>query len=136
MPISSNSSKGRHSQMPHQILWRCSGKNWHQNHGGQYFFATPCSFCNMVRVMWLYAQSNTVHPELALLFTSSDASALLHKLEEVFVRTSQGSGDDYLSVLTRTIKGREKEALDRLTVVRLAFARYFARCTASNLKGN
>lgn len=71
-----------------------------------------------------------LHYDLSLLFTSSEASVLLQKLEEVFVRTSQGSGEDYLSVLTRTIKGSgEKEALDRLNVVRLALARYFARCT-------
>ncbi|RDB15810.1 Nuclear pore complex protein Nup85 [Hypsizygus marmoreus] len=65
-----------------------------------------------------------------LLFSSSGASELLRKLEEVFVRTSQGAGDDYLSVLMRTMKGGgEKEALDRLKIVRLALARYFARCT-------
>ena len=87
--------------------------------------------CNIV----LCSASNTFPPDI-LLFTSSEASALLHKLEEVFVRTSQGAGDDYLSILTRTIKGREKEAFDRLNVVRLAFARYFARCTALNLGGN
>ncbi|THV00805.1 hypothetical protein K435DRAFT_776286 [Dendrothele bispora CBS 962.96] len=65
-----------------------------------------------------------------LLFASSDAAELLSKLEEISIRASQGSGDDYLSVLTRTIKGGgEKEALERLKVVRLALARYFARCT-------
>lgn len=67
----------------------------------------------------------------SLLFSPSGASELLRKLEEVFVRTSQGSGEDYLSVLMKTIKGGgEKEALDRLNVVRLALARYFARCTS------
>ena len=53
------------------------------------------------------------------------------------VRTSQGSGEDYLAILTRTTKGGgQKEALDRLVTVRLALARYFARCTALNLLGN
>jgi nuclear pore complex protein Nup85 len=61
---------------------------------------------------------------------------LLQKLEEVFVRTSQGSGEEYLSVFTRAIKGGgEKEAIERLNVVRLALARYFARCIALNLVG-
>jgi nuclear pore complex protein Nup85 len=62
---------------------------------------------------------------------------LLQRLEEISVRALQGSGEDYLSVLTRTNKGSgEREALDRLKVVRLALARYFARCTALNLVGN
>lgn len=73
----------------------------------------------------------------SLLFPPSGASELLRRLEEVFVRTSQGSGDDYLRVLTKMIKGGgEKEALERLKVVRLALARYFARCTFSGIGGN
>ncbi|KAJ6607496.1 Nup85 nucleoporin-domain-containing protein [Mycena sp. CBHHK59/15] len=64
----------------------------------------------------------------SLLFTASGAAELLTKLEEIFTRSSQGSGDDYLNVLTRTIKGGgHKEALDRLKTVRLALARYIAR---------
>jgi nuclear pore complex protein Nup85 len=64
----------------------------------------------------------------ALLFSSSGALLLLQKLEEIFTRTSQGAGPDYLAVLTRVLKGRsEKEALERLKTVRLALARYFAR---------
>ncbi|KAF8074701.1 nucleoporin Nup85-like protein [Lyophyllum atratum] len=65
----------------------------------------------------------------SLLFSSADVSELLRKLEEVFVRTSQGAGEEYLSVLIRTVKG-EGEALERLRLVRLALARYFARCTS------
>ncbi|KAJ4470133.1 Nup85 nucleoporin-domain-containing protein, partial [Lentinula aciculospora] len=64
-----------------------------------------------------------------LLFSSSDAIELLRKLEEIFIRSSQGSGDDYLTVLVRIVKGgSEKEALERLKTVRLAIARYFVRC--------
>ncbi|KAF8159828.1 Nup85 nucleoporin-domain-containing protein [Crassisporium funariophilum] len=64
-----------------------------------------------------------------LLFSSSGASLLLQRLDEIFVRTSQGAGDEYLPVLTRVIGGRgEKEALERLKTVRLALAHYFARC--------
>lgn len=71
-----------------------------------------------------------------LLFTMSDAGVLLRKLEEIFIRTSQGGGEDYLSVLVKTIKGAgEKEALERLKIVRLALARYFARCTVIGLGG-
>jgi nuclear pore complex protein Nup85 len=61
---------------------------------------------------------------------------LLQKLEEIFIRTSQGSGDDYLSVLRRTTKsGGDKEALERLKTVRVALARYFARCTIIGVGG-
>jgi nuclear pore complex protein Nup85 len=55
---------------------------------------------------------------------------MLQKLNEIFIRASQGSGDDYLIVLSRTLKGGgETEALERLRGVRLALVRYFARCT-------
>ncbi|KAF8216477.1 Nup85 nucleoporin-domain-containing protein [Mycena galopus ATCC 62051] len=64
----------------------------------------------------------------SLLFSATGAAELLGKLEEIFVRSSQGSGGDYLDVLSRTIPGGgHKEALDRLQTVRLALARYFAR---------
>jgi nuclear pore complex protein Nup85 len=71
-----------------------------------------------------------------LLFSPSEACVLLQKLEEVHVRAIQGSGDDYLSVLRRTIKGgSEKDALERLKTVRLAIARYFASCTVTGFRG-
>ncbi|KAJ7043585.1 Nup85 nucleoporin-domain-containing protein [Mycena alexandri] len=64
----------------------------------------------------------------SLLFSGSEAAELLNKLEEIFTRSSQGSGGDYLDVLARTIPGGgHKEALDRLKTVRLALARYLAR---------
>nr|GAT45669.1 predicted protein [Mycena chlorophos] len=63
-----------------------------------------------------------------LLFPPSGAAELLNKLEEIFTRSAQGSGADYLDILTRTIRGGgNKEALERLKTVRLAMARYFAR---------
>lgn len=72
-----------------------------------------------------------------LLFSSASASLLLQKLEEIFVGTSQGAGDDYLTVLTRVLGGRgEKEALERLKTVRLALAHYFARCLVLGVGGN
>lgn len=65
-----------------------------------------------------------------LLFSSADAIELLRKLEEICIRSSQGSGEDYLMVLIRTIRGGGvKDALERLKTVRLAIARYLARCT-------
>lgn len=61
---------------------------------------------------------------------------LLKKLEEVLIRAEQGSGEDYLAVLIRSIKGGgEKEALNRLKMVRLGLARYFARCTVIGVGG-
>ena len=69
-----------------------------------------------------------IGPEL--LFSSSDVVELLRKLNEIFVRTSQGAGGDYLRVMIRSLKsGGEQEALDRLKLVRLALAKYYGRCT-------
>jgi len=71
-----------------------------------------------------------------LLFPYSGACELLQKLEEIFIRAEQGSGDDYLPVFMRTMKtGSEKEALNRLKTARLALARYFARCTVIGVGG-
>jgi nuclear pore complex protein Nup85 len=69
------------------------------------------------------------------LFSYAGAIELLQKLQEIFTRAEQGSGDDYLSILIRTVKGGEKEALDRLNTVRLWLARYFARCTVIGVGG-
>ena len=68
-------------------------------------------------------------------FTTSDTCQLFQKLEEICIRTSQGSGDDYLGVLTRTTKDGGKAALRRLQTVRLALARYFARCSMIGVGG-
>ncbi|CAK5267637.1 unnamed protein product, partial [Mycena citricolor] len=63
-----------------------------------------------------------------LLFSTSGATALLCKLEEIFTRSAQGAGSDYLDMFARTIRGAgDKEALDRLKTVRLALAKYLAR---------
>jgi nuclear pore complex protein Nup85 len=62
-----------------------------------------------------------------LLFTTAGARELLKRLEEVFMAASQGAGEDYLAILSRSIQNvRETDALDRLRSVRLAIARYFA----------
>ncbi|KAH7905644.1 nucleoporin Nup85-like protein [Hygrophoropsis aurantiaca] len=64
-----------------------------------------------------------------LLFSYSSACLLLQRLEEVFTRADQGSGDDYLRVLiTRSNGSTSKDALNQLQVTRLALAKYFARC--------
>ncbi|KAF7309813.1 Nuclear pore complex protein Nup85 [Mycena indigotica] len=63
-----------------------------------------------------------------LLFSTAGAAELLNKLEEIFTRSAQGDGADYLDILARTIRGGgHKEALERLKTVRLALAKYFAR---------
>ncbi|KDR68007.1 hypothetical protein GALMADRAFT_79171 [Galerina marginata CBS 339.88] len=72
-----------------------------------------------------------------LLFSSSGAALFLQKLEEIFVRSSQGAGDDYLPVLIRVIGCRgEKEALERLKTVRLSLAHYFARSLVLGVSGS
>ncbi|KAF5343825.1 hypothetical protein D9757_013915 [Collybiopsis confluens] len=68
-----------------------------------------------------------------LLFSSADVLQLLQKLEEIVIRSSQGSGEDYLPILVETGKGGgEKEALEKLRTVRLAIARYLARYTVGS----
>ncbi|KAG6841451.1 hypothetical protein C0991_010876 [Blastosporella zonata] len=89
------------------------------------------------RAWWAVLLSDSIQllqEESSLLFPSASASELLRKVEEIFVRTSQGAGEEYLSILMRTIEAegknaRERDALERLKLVRLALARYFARCT-------
>ncbi|KAG2011366.1 hypothetical protein CC2G_011493 [Coprinopsis cinerea AmutBmut pab1-1] len=70
--------------------------------------------------------------EAKLLFTSSQASLLLRRLEDVVTKSSQGGSSEYLSLLSRTINGDEEAAFRHLRTVRLALARYFARCTVLN----
>ena len=55
---------------------------------------------------------------------------LLNVLDEITLRTKQGFGNDYLSVLARVLKLEgPKEALIRLDPLKLALARYLARYT-------
>jgi nuclear pore complex protein Nup85 len=53
----------------------------------------------------------------------------------VVVRSSQGAGEDYLTILSRVIKSGEKDSLQRLMTVRYALVRYFARCTTIGVGG-
>ncbi|CAL1715565.1 unnamed protein product [Somion occarium] len=72
----------------------------------------------------------------AMLFTSEDTCLLMHQVEEIATRTAQGSGQDYLAVLARTIKnGDEKQAMQRIQIVRLALTRYYARCGVIGVGG-
>ncbi|KAI5124259.1 hypothetical protein M0805_005108 [Coniferiporia weirii] len=65
--------------------------------------------------------------ESNLFISSGAACLLLRRLGEVSLGTGQGCGDDYLSILARTLNVEgSKEALKRLDVLRLALARYLA----------
>ena len=69
-------------------------------------------------------------------FTTAETVLLLQKLEEVVSRSTRGAGKDYLSILTKCIKnGDEKLALQQLQGVRLALAKYYARCAVMNVGG-
>ncbi|KAI0832142.1 Nup85 nucleoporin-domain-containing protein [Trametes gibbosa] len=70
-----------------------------------------------------------------MLFSSGDACTLMQKLEKVHIMVGQGSGADYLPVLCRVTKRGERYALQRLEVVRLSLARYYARCGAIGVGG-
>ncbi|KAG1817067.1 Nup85 nucleoporin-domain-containing protein [Suillus subaureus] len=68
--------------------------------------------------------------DATLLFPYASACILLQHLEEVIARTDQGSGDEYLRILISKLgSGGTSEALHALQGVRLALAKYFARCT-------
>ncbi|KAJ2911868.1 hypothetical protein MD484_g8548, partial [Candolleomyces efflorescens] len=79
---------------------------------------------------WAVILCDSVHLleyEHRLLFSSSQASLLLRKLEEISLKVSQGAGSEYLGVLSRMVEGKDqKEALKRLQLVRLALARQLA----------
>lgn len=69
-------------------------------------------------------------------FEVSEVFELLRRLEEVHTRAAQGSGPEYLGALMRQLgKGGEREALRQLESVRLALARYFARCSVLAVGG-
>jgi nuclear pore complex protein Nup85 len=69
-------------------------------------------------------------------FEVSEVFELLRRLEEVQTRAAQGSGSEYLGALMRQLrKGGEREALRQLESVRLALARYFARCSVLAVGG-
>ena len=71
-----------------------------------------------------------------MLFSSDEACLLLRKLEEICSRTAQGSGADYLNVFVRSSRSRdEKQALQKLQTVRLALAKYYARCGVIGVGG-
>jgi len=77
-----------------------------------------------------------VHDPEVMPFDVSEVFELLRRLEEVQTRAAQGSGLGYLSALVMQIeKGGEREALRHLESVRLALARYFARCSVLAVGG-
>ena len=60
-------------------------------------------------------------------------SLLLQKLEDVNMMTTQGSGEDYLTILSLILNvSRVSDALRQLDTLRLALERYYARCTLAN----
>jgi nuclear pore complex protein Nup85 len=69
-------------------------------------------------------------------FDVTEVFELLRRLEEVQTRAAQGSGPEYLGALMYQLqKGGEREALRQLESVRLALARYFARCSVLAVGG-
>lgn len=69
-------------------------------------------------------------------FDIGEVFELLRRIEEVQIRTAQGSGAEYLGALISQLKkGGEYEALRELESVRFALARYFARCSVLSIGG-
>lgn len=69
---------------------------------------------------------------------------LLRHLEEIYSQAEQGGGAQYLGALDRIMQGNKPDlvdqpvdvesALGQLQVVRLAIARYLARCAVGSSK--
>ena len=53
----------------------------------------------------------------------------------MFTQTRQGGSEDILGILISTTQDGEPGALRRLQTVRLALARYFARCAMIGVGG-
>lgn len=80
-------------------------------------------------------------PDTEMALTQDEAYELLRHLEEIYTRAEQGGGADYLGALDRIMQGPEADnegrtvdvesALGQLQVVRLAIARYLARCAVT-----
>ena len=81
-----------------------------------------------------------------MVFSHDDAYELLRYLEEIYTRAEQGAGAEYLGALDRIMRGNAtnpdgnavdnsktkvdiESTLGQLQVVRLALARYLARCS-------
>ncbi|KDQ50696.1 hypothetical protein JAAARDRAFT_41779 [Jaapia argillacea MUCL 33604] len=129
----------------HRLMFAVRYAEFHQRLGNQDWQEAALDligmFCDDVvpKSWWAVLLGDAVDLlgyQKAMLFSTSGVCVLLQKVEEIQVRTEQGSGDDYLTVLARVTKcGGIKEALHRLKRVRLALARYFARCTVIDVGG-
>ncbi len=76
--------------------------------------------------------------------TTVEAYELLRHLEDIYIHAEQGLGHEYLGALELIMhgeqvsskdaevrKGSTENALRQLQIVRLALARYLARCTVA-----
>ncbi|KAI8985581.1 Nup85 nucleoporin-domain-containing protein [Trametes punicea] len=76
-----------------------------------------------------------LNDDASLFFSSNDACLLIQKLEEIHIAVGEGARDDYLPVLCRVTRRGEKHALQRLEIVRLSLAKYYAKCGAIGVGG-
>jgi nuclear pore complex protein Nup85 len=71
--------------------------------------------------------------ENCLPISTNAAHLLLQRLEEVSMMTAQGSGEDYLAIFARVLGMKDiGDACKQLDALRLALARYYARCTLAS----
>jgi nuclear pore complex protein Nup85 len=69
-------------------------------------------------------------------FSTKDITLLLSKLQEIVTRSSQGAGEDYLSVFMRAQDLRTySDALLKLDSVRFTLAKYYAQCSIVGVGG-
>ncbi|CCM06137.1 uncharacterized protein FIBRA_08387 [Fibroporia radiculosa] len=139
------SNSGANGVFVHRLMFAVRFAEFHQRrmqgelHDAAFDLATMFREDIAPKSWWAVLLSDAVELLLnseTMLFSSQDACLLLHKLEEICIRSGQGSKADYLTVLARTTKsGEEAAALQRLQTVRLALARYYARCGVIDVGG-
>ncbi|KAJ7583127.1 Nup85 nucleoporin-domain-containing protein [Mycena floridula] len=130
-----------HSVFVHRLMFAVRYSQFHQLRQQQQLQYAATDLVSMFtddvapRSWWAIMLNDSMpllQHESALLFPISGVFELMRKMDEISIRTSQGSGEDYLTIMTKTVRGgSEKEALDRLKTVRLALARYIARSAVS-----
>ncbi|KAG2142873.1 Nup85 nucleoporin-domain-containing protein [Suillus bovinus] len=123
----------------HRLMFAVRYAEFHQRLGNQDLQDAAWDLVSMFQdrfspkswwAVLLYDSQRLLQHDATLLFPYASARVLLQHLEEVIARTDQGSGDEYLRVLIAKLgSGGTNEALHALQGVRLALAKYFARCT-------
>lgn len=85
------------------------------------------------RLYRVFRRLDDLLSENCLPISPTASCLLLQRLEEVRMMSAQGNEEDYLGILARVLNiSNTGDALRQLDTLRLALARYYARCTLAN----